>query len=126
MYEDDTAYDYDLHMLPGHTINRMQYVVFQTAKAHGWWEEKDQTCIPEKLSLIHSEVSECLEDYRNRNMEEIITDTGKPEGFASELADIVIRVMDLAEFLGINLGEAVAQKHNFNLTRSFKHGGKLA
>ena len=44
---------------------------------------------------------------------------------ASELADIVIRVGDLAERLGIDLGRAVEEKHAFNLTRAMKHGGKV-
>lgn len=46
------------------------------------------------------------------------------EGVPSELADIVIRVLDLAEYYGIDMGEAIAQKHAYNLTRPYKHGGK--
>ena len=49
---------------------------------------------------------------------------GKMEGVPSELADIVIRVLDLAEYYGIDMGEAIAQKHAYNLTRPYKHGGK--
>lgn len=48
----------------------------------------------------------------------------KPIGFDSELADIVIRVMDLAEHLGIDLERAIQEKHEFNQTRPMRHGGK--
>ena len=40
------------------------------------------------------------------------------------IGKIVIRVLDLAEYYGIDMGEAIAQKHAYNLTRPYKHGGK--
>lgn len=48
----------------------------------------------------------------------------KPCGFPSELADIVIRVGDLAFRLGIDLEKAVEEKMKYNRTREFLHGGK--
>jgi NTP pyrophosphatase (non-canonical NTP hydrolase) len=47
-------------------------------------------------------------------------------GFPSELADIVIRVADLAGALGIDLAEAIRIKLAFNRTRTHRHGGKKA
>jgi NTP pyrophosphatase (non-canonical NTP hydrolase) len=41
------------------------------------------------------------------------------------LADIVIRTMDLAEYMGINLAEEIQAKMVRNSTREHKHG-KLA
>ena len=49
--------------------------------------------------------------------------TGTTHG--SELADIVIRTMDLAEYMGINLAEEIQAKMVRNSTREHKHG-KLA
>lgn len=46
----------------------------------------------------------------------------KPEGVPSELADIVIRVFDLAGALGIDLADAIKEKAAFNATRPHKHG----
>ncbi len=43
-----------------------------------------------------------------------------------ELADILIRVLDTATARGINIGRAIILKHNYNRTRSHRHGGKLA
>lgn len=46
----------------------------------------------------------------------------KPEGVPSELADIIIRTMDLAEEAGIDLEKAIETKLAYNNTRGFRHG----
>lgn len=51
---------------------------------------------------------------------------GKPQGMASELADVVIRVLDMADELEIPVIEAILAKHKYNQTRSYRHGGKKA
>lgn len=48
-----------------------------------------------------------------------------PHGVPSELADIVIRVMDFCEAEGINLEEAIIEKLEYNETRSYMHGKKF-
>lgn len=48
----------------------------------------------------------------------------KPEGVPTELADVVIRVFDLAGWLGIDLASAIREKMRFNKTRPYRHGGK--
>lgn len=105
------------------SITNWQKEVHENAKAHGWWE--NPRTIGELLMLITSEVAEAFEEIRNgHDPNENYYKDGKMEGVPSELADIVIRVMDLCEYYGIDLEKAIAEKHEYNKTRPYKHGGK--
>lgn len=76
---------------------------------------------------MHSELSEALEVYRNGYDPNVVYfDKGKPEGFAIELADCFIRILDTCEALGIDLQLATEMKLAYNKTRPFRHGGKRA
>lgn len=106
------------------SIRELQKEIHQNAVDHGWW---DNPRTPgELLMLVVSEVSEAFEEVRNNHTmtETYYGESGKMEGVPSELADIVIRVMDLSEYYGIDLEKAIAEKHAFNKKRPFKHGGK--
>lgn len=88
---------------------------FNVTKPEDW--DATPYKIPAILALIHSEVSEALESYRG---------DGGPSNpnFAEELADIMIRVLDLAHGLKIDLGSAILNKLEKNRTRGYRHGGK--
>ena len=45
------------------TVNDYAREVHENAVAHGWWEGGERS-FPEIAALIHSEVSEALEEYR--------------------------------------------------------------
>jgi len=102
----------------------IQKEVHRLAIEKGWYET--ERTIPELLCLIHSEISEALEEYRNGNDKFRIEDGGKPSGLPIELADAIIRICDMAEYLGFDLENAVVAKHAYNRTRPHRHGGKLA
>lgn len=109
-------------------IREMQHIVHQTAVEHGWWEgtTKENCPIAEKIALMHSELSEALEEYRN-GKEDIYFDfdeNDKPEGIAVELADTIIRILDLAGFMGWDIQRALIIKMQYNDTRPYRHGGK--
>lgn len=108
------------------SISEMQAKVHALAKLKGWHPDEpvDSNRLGALLALVHSEVSEALESVRGGELEMFIRSDGKPEGLPSELADVVIRVMDMCGLLGINLAEAVRAKHAYNTTRSQRHGGK--
>lgn len=105
-------------------IKELQKEVHENAKVHGWWE--NPPTIGELLMLITTEVAEAFEEVRKGKEvnETYYADNGKMEGVPSELADIVIRVMDLCEHYGIDLEKVILEKHEFNKTRPYKHGGK--
>jgi len=48
----------------------------------------------------------------------------KPIGIPSELADIIIRVLDICGAYGVDIDAAVESKMEFNETREVRHGGK--
>lgn len=109
------------------TIDDLVDESFDTAREKGWWED-DAPNIPEKLALIHSEVSEALEDYRTgASPTQVRTaENGKPEGFGIELADTIIRIADLCGYLGIDLTAMLQMKMAYNKGRPYRHGGKKA
>jgi hypothetical protein len=84
----------------------------------------------EKMALIHSEISEALEEFRNgRALAEVYDsdeDSRKPEGVPIELADAVIRILDFCAANDIDLAHAIELKLAYNRIRPFRHGGKKA
>jgi NTP pyrophosphatase (non-canonical NTP hydrolase) len=105
-------------------ISEMTIKAFNNSERKGFHKGAENQNIPTKLALIHAEVSEALEDYRDGKIATTFDENGKPHGFAQELADIVIRVGDLAEMTGVNLEAEVIMKMRYNSTRKIMHGGK--
>lgn len=79
--------------------------------------------VAEKLALIHSEISEALEEHRaGHKPNEVYYNGEKPEGFGVELADAVIRICDLAGKEDIDLEALISEKLAYNARRPHKHG----
>lgn len=106
-------------------ISDWQKEVYRLECEKGWTSPGAPRNIGEQISLVHSELSEGLEEERAGRPHLWYQDNGKPEGLGPELADVVIRVMGLCEFKGIDLEEMISLKHQFNKNRPHRHGGKL-
>lgn len=127
-------------------IDVLGTAVHNIAVAHGWWEAERN--MGEMIALMHSELSEALESHRNSEpplwykhadpatapiaknnwSSHAVNDdglAGKPEGIASEFADCIIRILDTCKKLDIPVAQALIDKHNYNMTRPYRHGGKV-
>jgi NTP pyrophosphatase (non-canonical NTP hydrolase) len=106
------------------TINDYCSDAFNNAVLKGW-HEKERT-IGDQIALMHSELSEALEEHRNGHQpnEIYFADGGKPEGIPVELADCIIRIFDFCGKYDIDLEHAIEIKMEYNKTRPFRHGGK--
>lgn len=117
-------------------LNNMARVIYCANTAKGWWASPgDDATVPamarnfaEQLALMHSEVSEALEEYRVHGLdpERLIYfgEKNKPEGIAVELSDVIIRILDTCAAYGIDLERALTVKLAYNATRPHRHGGK--
>jgi NTP pyrophosphatase (non-canonical NTP hydrolase) len=76
------------------------------------WNEK--FIVPAKLFQIVVEVVEAFREWEKENL----------ENFVEELADVVIRAIDLAESLGLPIIDPMLKKIEKNKSRPWKHGGK--
>lgn len=88
----------------------------------------DDRNLGEILMLCVSELSEAYEEYRaGHNLKLIyLGENGKPEGFPVEIADTIIRLMDLCKEKDIPIQRAWVEKSEYNRTRPYRHGGKLS
>lgn len=107
------------------TLGQLQAEAHRIAVAHGWWSEERN--VGELLMLIVTEVAEAMEEWRHgHDLSQTYYVEGKPEGVPSELADVMIRVADLAAHFGISLETVVQEKLHYNESRPYRHGGKRA
>lgn len=112
------------------TIRNRVEEIHANAVTHGWWDDTKNfddrlAKIPEKILLVHCELSEAVEAYRTNDIRTTYDhETGKPEGVFVELADAMIRIMDLCGACGVDIEQLIEEKHNYNKTRSHRHGNK--
>lgn len=116
-------------------INDLVKEAHDIALSKGWYNNGDRN-IAELIALIHSELSEALEEVRKdsfkdskyNNYSYFVPDKNfpnmKPEGFGIEIADVVIRIADLCGYLNVDLEKAIQIKIEYNKTREHRHGGK--
>jgi hypothetical protein len=124
----------------GQVFRETAQEVHATARSKGWWDSRDGmeklaasespalleftkvTLDAACIALIHSELSEAIEAARAGDP----PDDKIPEysGVEAELADVIIRIMDIAAHRGWRVGDALEAKMAMNRGRSRMHGGK--
>ncbi len=89
-----------------------QKEIHENAVNKGFWDPPSS--FGKLTGLLHSEITEIFEEYRDgRDIHEIYYDkldlsiTKKPLGIPVEIADLAIRLLDLAGYYNFNLEEAV-------------------
>ena len=101
-------------------FNKVAEVVHKMAVTKGWYDRERPPL--ELLMLIVSELGEACEALRDHNPQsEKITEFTQAE---EELADAVIRIMDMSQAKGYNIGGAIVAKIAYNSGRENRHGGK--
>lgn len=105
-----------------YAINGSVRICHEVSKAAGWWTAKDGTPLQDnplifsnKLMLIVSEAAEVMEGDRKNTMDSHLPHRKTVE---VELADLLIRVLDLAGAYDMDLGGAVIEKMEYNLSRA--------
>lgn len=103
------------------TLRGIQRRAHAIARESGWWKEYDE--MPEqyrkhfiagKIALMHSELSEGLEGFRKNKMDEHLQHRPNME---VEYADAIIRILDQAEQLGLDVEGAIIEKMAYNEVR---------
>lgn len=113
-------------MTPIQVLQDLTRQCHQNALDHGFWSE-GRTNVGEKVALIHTELSEFFERYRKDSKGEPgdpTPDEHCPQ-FSNqeiELADTIIRILDLSGHLQMDLAGAILAKMEYNKTRPHLHG----
>ena len=101
-------------------FDNLAFELHKTAQAKRFWPKKaDDIFIAKQCMMIVSEVTEVMEAVRK--------DKGQEE-IAKEIADVLIRTLDLYAgmmsngYLSISLDKASEEKTEFNKERPEKHG----
>jgi NTP pyrophosphatase (non-canonical NTP hydrolase) len=114
-------------------LDKFAEELYQVAKEHGFHDET-QPDMPRYIANLHCELSELFEAYRKSELNKLCDKSEKMKELGlepltcaeEEVADIIIRILDTAKSLNVNIAKAVKNKHEYNKTRSYRHGGKLS
>jgi len=102
------------------SLNKLAKQIAEGVKARGFRTPTEIGVCPmcgqdptiAKLGLVGTEISEAMEAARKNDR----------ANFDEEMVDTLIRFLDLAGAMGIDLDKGLAEKEQKNATRGYKHG----
>ena len=103
----------------GTEITLLSRIAYGNSVAAGWYTDLEtgqpkELHTGEEIALIHSEISEALSAHRSDEMD---THLPNRKAFEVELADAVLRIMNLAGYHGMDIGRAIVEKMEYNRHR---------
>ncbi len=101
------------------SFNDLGHEANATAKSKGFNNAKTNELV--QIALMHAELGEATEAYRKDLIDDHIPEF---KGIEAELADTVIRIMNMAAAKKLRVAEAIIAKMKYNKSRPFRHGGK--
>jgi NTP pyrophosphatase (non-canonical NTP hydrolase) len=115
---------------PLDSIRYLTEVIRSLNTEKGWREKFGGDIVPPRtgpwfaayVALAQSELSEALDAYRNKIWSDTIDH--KPVGVGPELADALIRILDMADIWGIDLHYELERVIAYGHTRPYQHGGR--
>ena len=96
-------------------LNILSYEIHDDSVSAGWWDDGyDKYVLGTKLMLVVSEVAEAMEGFRKNLMDDHLP---KRKMVEVEVADALIRLLDFAGALNMDIGGAVMEKLEYNRNR---------